>query len=92
MVRVYRCIGKDFWVPAALLGKRSRLLAKALQTGVANADIETRINLKLRQLAMALTNLMLPRQSLPTWVRDDFTETQLFWFGTAITAFYDEGI
>ncbi|CAM3705064.1 PmeII family type II restriction endonuclease [Bordetella flabilis] len=101
-VRVYRCIGMDFW---SFIGKPDNrpaanfvflevllALAKALGRGVENADIETRINLKLQQLALALSKLMFPRQSLPAWVRDDFSEGQLFWFATAITAFYDEGI
>ncbi|NSX02286.1 PmeII family type II restriction endonuclease [Cupriavidus gilardii] len=101
-VRVYRCIGMDFW---SFIGKPDNrpaanfvflevllALAKALGRGVQNSDIETRINLKLQQLALALSSLMFPRQSLPAWVRDDFSETQLFWFATAITAFYDEGI
>lgn len=101
-VRVYRRIGKDFWAfigrpdaPARaefvfleiLLG-----LAKALGVGVKGADIETRINLKLQQLALALSKLVFGRQTLPIWIRDDFTEDQLFWFATAMTAFYDEGI
>lgn len=67
-------------------------LAKALSTGMATADIETRINLRLQQLAGALAKLQFPRNSLPAWIRDDFSEKQLFWFATAMTAFYDEGI
>jgi hypothetical protein len=67
-------------------------LAKALAVGTKNADIETRINLKLQQLATALGNLRFPRRSLPDWIRDDFTDSQLFWFATAMTAFFDEGI
>jgi hypothetical protein len=101
-IRVYRCIGRDFW---AFIGRPDNragtdfvflevllALSKALGRGVENAEIETRINLKLQQLALALSRLMFPRQSLPAWVRDDFTESQLFWFATAVTAFYDEGI
>jgi hypothetical protein len=56
------------------------------------ADLETRINLKLQQLAQAVMKLTFPRSSLPEWVRHDFNEDQLFWFATAMTAFYDEGI
>jgi len=40
----------------------------------------------------ALEKLQFPRNSLPHWVRGDFTDTQLFWFATAMTTFYDEGI
>ncbi|WP_176043644.1 PmeII family type II restriction endonuclease [Burkholderia vietnamiensis] len=101
-VRVYRCIGMDFWSFIGRPDNRAEAkfvflevllaLAKALGRGIETADIETRINVKLQQLALALSRLMFPRQSLPAWVRDDFSESQLFWFATAITAFYDEGI
>ncbi len=101
-VRVYRRIGKDFW---AFIGQPDNpssaqfvflevllALSKALSTGMQDADIETRINLRLRHLAVALAKLQLPRKSLPAWIRKDFQEKELFWFATAMTAFYDEGI
>jgi Type II restriction endonuclease EcoO109I len=101
-IRVYRRIGKEFW---AFIGQPDKpstadfvflevllALAKALSTGMTNADIETRINSRLQQLAGALTNLQFPRKSLPEWIRGDFEEKELFWFATAMTAFYDEGI
>jgi hypothetical protein len=101
-VHVYRCIGRDFWsfigqpdAPATtqyVFLEVLLALAKALGKGIAAANLESRINAKLKQLAMALTKLQFPRNSLPTWVRDDFTDDQLFWFATAMTAFYDEGI
>lgn len=101
-VRVYRCIGKEFW---AFIGQPDAVgttqfvflevllaLSKALGSGIAAAGIEARINTKLQHLAVALAKLQFPRNSLPEWVRDDFSEDQLFWFATAMTAFYDEGI
>ncbi len=101
-VRVYRCIGKEFW---AFIGQPDAVattqfvflevllaLAKALGSGIAAAGIEARINAKIQHLATALAKLQFPRNSLPEWVRDDFNEDQLFWFATAMTAFYDEGI
>lgn len=101
-VRVYRCIGREFW---AFIGQPNApetvqyvflevllALAKALGSGMVAADIETRINTKLQHLAVSLAKLQFPRNSLPEWVRDDFSEDQLFWFATAMTAFYDEGI
>lgn len=101
-VRVYRCIGKEFWsfigrpddpLQASFIYLEVLLgLAKALATGMENADIETRINAKLLQLSQALTNLQFPRNSLPEWIREDFTDDQLFWFATAMSAFFDEGI
>jgi hypothetical protein len=101
-VRVYRRIGKEFW---AFIGQPDNpssgefvflevllALSKALSTGMEKADMETRINLRLQQLAGALAKLQLPRKSLPEWIREDFAEKELFWFATAMTAFYDEGI
>lgn len=101
-VRVYRCIGREFW---AFIGQPNApettqyvflevllALSKALGSGIQAANIETRINVKLQHLAVALTKLQFPRNSLPAWVRDDFTDDQLFWFATAMTAFFDEGI
>ena len=101
-VRIYRRIGKDFW---AFIGQPDNptatdfvflevllALAKALAVGIKTADLETRINVKLQQLAAALSQLQFPRHSLPSWIREDFTDSQLFWFATAMTAFFDEGI
>ena len=101
-IRVYRSIGRDFW---ALIGNPDKpqdspfvflevllALAKALSTGIENASVETRINRKIQDLATALAKLQFPRNSLPEWVREDFSEDELFWFATAMTAFCDEGI
>lgn len=101
-VRVYRCIGKEFW---AFIGQPDNplsadfifleillALAKALANGIENSDLESRINLRLKKLSLALSKLQFPRNSMPDWIRDDFTEEQLFWFATAMTAFFDEGI
>ncbi len=101
-VRLYRLVGRDFWAfignpvtPAetqfvfleVLLG-----LAKALSTGIQSADLETRISRKIEALAEALRRMTFPKKSLPDWVREDFSESELFWFATALSAFYDEGI
>src|SRR5262249_9753333 len=101
-VRVYREIGKDFW---AFIGNPSApkeaqfvflevllALARALSQGMRSANLESRINAKIQALAQALSRLMFPRASLPEWVREDFSEDELFWFATAMSAFYDEGI
>ena len=101
-IRVYRVIGRDFW---ALIGNPDKVqdsafvfleillaLAKALSTGMEAASLETRINRKIQDLAVALTKLQFPRNGLPEWVRKDFSEDELFWFATAMTAFCDEGI
>ncbi len=101
-IRVYRCVGQDFWSfignPVApdraehvflevLLG-----LAKGLSAGISRQDVESRVNFKIVELSTALSHFMLPHDSLPQWMRASFSEDELFWFATAMTAFYDEGI
>ena len=101
-IRVYRKIGTDFW---AFVGSPADpgsagfvflevllALAKALSSGMREADVETRINSRIAKLSAALAALRFPRDSLPRWVKHDFTEDELFWFASALTAFYDEGI
>lgn len=101
-VRVYRRIGSDFWAfigapespgAAAFVFLEIILaLSKALATGMQAGNLEDKINVKIQALATALGKLKFPRGSLPRWVRKDFSENELFWFATALSAFYDEGI
>jgi hypothetical protein len=101
-VRIYRRIGQDFW---SFIGNPSDsasasfvflevllALSKALSTGIKDASLGDRVNLKLLQLSDALRSMMFPRSNLPKWIEEDFGETELFWLATALTAFYDEGI
>jgi hypothetical protein len=59
---------------------------------VERAGFEEQVNLKLVQLSKAISKLAFPRSSLPSWIRDDFSEDELFWLATGLTAFFDEGI
>ena len=101
-IRVYRRIGRDFW---AFMGDPENptnapfvfleallALSRALSRGLAEADLETRINAKIAQLATAIASLQFSRDSLPTWIRNEFRDDELVWFATAMSAFYDEGI
>jgi hypothetical protein len=101
-IRVYRCVGQDFW---SFIGNPSHpevsrfvylevllVLAKALARSKQSLSLEDRVNLKLAQLINALSQLMLPRNALPDWIREDFSEDELFWLTTALTAFFDQGI
>lgn len=100
--RIYRMIGKEFWAfigdpanPSAasfVFLEALLALSQALAAGMKAGDLETRINRRLEALATALARMKFPQKSLPGWVREQFSEEQLFWFATAITAFYDEGI
>jgi hypothetical protein len=102
-IRVYRRIGQDFWAfigsPADASSARFVFLevllglTQALSMGMGGVQtLEDRINARIRGLSAALARLQFPRESLPDWIREDFSENQLFWFMTAITAFYDEGV
>ncbi|TXT24764.1 MAG: hypothetical protein FD138_3039 [Planctomycetota bacterium] len=101
-IRVYRRIGQEFW---AFIGNPCEStsatfvfleillgLAKALDIVVETGPLEDRVNTKIQQLAIALSQLQFPRNSLPAWVREKFSEKELFWFATAMSAFFDEGI
>lgn len=101
-IRVYRRIGRDFW---SMIGNPAEpesaahvflevllALAKALSHGIQEADLESRINEKIQALSAAIGRMTFPRRSLPAWVGERFSDSQLFWFATALTAFYDEGI
>lgn len=101
-VRLYRRIGQDFW---SMVGNPKSpkdakfvflevllALAKSLTDVVGNANLETKINLRLAALSQAFQNMMFPQKSLPEWVRQDFDDREMFWFTTAIGAFYDEGV
>lgn len=101
-IRVYRRIGRDFWsfIGNPVDPRSCRFiflevmlaLSKALSSGIEEAGLEDRINGKLRALSAALGKLVFPRNSLPPWVREEFSEDDLFWFATAMSAFYDEGV
>ncbi|HLC42598.1 MAG TPA: PmeII family type II restriction endonuclease [Methylomirabilota bacterium] len=100
--RVYRKIGAEFWAFVGDPGDPTSAsfvfleillaLAKALSTGIKTAQLEDRINTKIQELRNALASLQFQRNSLPGWLREDFSEEELFWFATAMTAFYDEGV
>lgn len=99
-IRVYRHIGQDFW---AFIGNPAGpsaaqfvflevllALAKALSESKTRT-VEERINAKMRELSTALAKLTFPRESLPKWVRNGFSEDSLFWFNLAVSTFFDEG-
>jgi len=101
-VRIYRRVGRDFW---AFIGNPQKPnnsqfvfleillgLAKALAVGVEAASIEEGINKKMRDLSAALIKLQLPQDRLPKWMSESFDKDELFWFTTAMSAFFDEGI
>lgn len=101
-VRVYRRIGKDFWATIGnpVTPEEAQFvfleillsLAAALTAVKAKAALEARINDRIIALIAALKKLLFPRSSLPQWVRSEFSDSELFWSATALTAFYDEGI
>ena len=101
-IRVYRKIGKDFWgmIGNPVEPEKNRFtflevlmaLTKALALVMKDADLQTKINLRIKALIRGLERLMFPRQVMPDWAALDLTEVHLFWFATAMSAFYDEGV
>lgn len=101
-VRVYRCIGQDFW---SLIGNPvepqkatfvflETLLAvvKGLWTGLQAASLRDEINMKLAQLSAGFAKMMFPHERLPIWASDELNKDELFLLATSLTAFYDQGI
>lgn len=101
-IRVYRCVGRDFW---AFIGNPENpsnasfvflevllALSKAMRKGEEETDLETQINTRIEELARAIQRLQFPRGSLPDWIRNEFREEELVWFATAMSAFFDEGV
>lgn len=103
-VRVYRRIGKAFWSwvgnPSAeddnqhvfleVLLSLSMAFKELLQDG---STIEEGINSRLAALAQAMLKMAFARDTLPAWIEEQaFSEDQLFYFATALSSFYDEGI
>ena len=101
-IRVYRRVGMDFW---AFIGNPTKPgdadfvflevllgLTKALNSVAESSPLEVRVNAKIQQLAVALAKLQFPQNCLPNWISADFSDHELFWFATAMTAFFDEGI
>ena len=101
-IRVYRVVGSDFW---SFMGDPTNpstqrqvyleillALSQALATGIPQAKIEERLADRMGRLALALAKLTFPKDSLPEWIQQNLNDEQLFWFATALTAFFDEGI
>lgn len=104
-VRVYRRIGRNFW---SFIGNPAEpdaarfvfleillALSRGLSSGLKKIEGETfeaQINVKLAELTLALGNLMFPKNSLPSWIRDEVDTEEMVWMATAMTAFFDKGI
>ena len=102
-VRVYRKIGKSFWswigdpsdetkqphIFLEILLALSIALSNLLEEG---ASIEEGINERLRALATSLMKMQLSKDSLPSWLEQEISDDELFWFMTAMSSFYDDGV
>jgi hypothetical protein len=101
-VRVYREVGWRFW---ALVGNPANpqqashvflevllALVAALKTSEESLSMEDLVNRKIQELSQAISQLTIPRESLPTWMTEDYTQTELAWLISAVSAFFDEGV
>jgi len=101
-IRVYRCIGKEFWAFIGDPGSPNNApfvflevllaLSMALSKGSQEFGLESTINKKIDQLAYAISELKFPVDSLPDWIRGNVNDNELVRFATAMSAFYDKGI
>lgn len=103
-VRVYRRIGQSFWAwignphdesdqPQVFLEVLLSLAIAFRELLADGSAIEEGINERLRRLAGALLKMQLSPETLPQWVSDrGFSDDDLFYLVTAISAFYDDGI
>ena len=101
-VRVYRCVGVDFW---AAIGQPDSpeqaqhvfleillALSKAITDRGVKKDLEGAANQKIDQLAEAIKAMKFPKGSLPNWMKKDFSEVELNWLASSMSAFFDRGI
>jgi hypothetical protein len=103
-VRVYRKVGKSFWSwvgdPTDEMSQPQVFLEILLALAMAFKDlvrdgtsIEEGINSRLQALAAAMLKMSFAKDTLPDWVdQHGFSDDQLFYFATALSAFYDDGI
>jgi len=102
-VRVYRKIGQPFWSfvgdPTNADARPEIFLEILLGLAIAMSDmlesgttIEEGINLRLTALASALLKMQLSKDALPDWLEREISEDELFWFMTALSSFYDQGV
>lgn len=101
-VRVYRLVGLDFWSfvarpddpPSARFAFLEVLLAlaDALRKVSKGDEVRDSLGKRLDMLGDAIKNLKFPRGSLPSWVRDEFSDPELVWLASTMTTFYDEGL
>jgi hypothetical protein len=103
-VRVYRRVGKSFWSwigdPSNEADQAQVFLEILLALSIAFKDllkdgtsIEEGINDRLAALAGAMLKMTFAKDTLPKWVEEHgLAEDQLFYFATALSAFYDDGI
>jgi len=101
-IRVYRKIGKNFW---ALVGnpvhpELSEHIFLEAMLGLFSAaknqrfkgSMESLVNAKIQVLSSAISSYSLPQKILPNWIAQEYNETELAWFLSAISSFFDIGI
>lgn len=101
-IKAYHKIGKDFWSfignpkdPSkaqfvyleVLLG-----LAKALKEIRAKNILQEPLNKKIQDLGTAILELQFEEADLPSWLQKEFSNEEMVWLASAITAFYDNGV
>jgi hypothetical protein len=101
-VRVYRHVGRGYWSfignPTAPEAAQQVFLevllalSKALSDKEGGTRVADSLQAKILELSAAIATMAVPRQSLPQWIRADFSDPELVSLAAAMSAFYDEGI
>jgi len=97
-IRVYRLIGTDFWSfignpedpasnPHIFLEVLIALLYSFKKGRL--ATLESLVNEKIIELSTAIKEISIPPESLPLWIKREFTSDELLWLISAITSYYD---
>ena len=97
-IKVYRLVGTDFWSfignpeePASTPHIFLEILLSLLYSFKKGrlSTLEEQVNKKITELSAAIMELSLPPESLPNWIKREFSDSELLWLISAITSYYD---
>ena len=103
-VRVYRAIGIDFWAsignpenPASArytFVEALAALAQAMAGGALRRSVYDAVQKKGIALGESILRIfkLFPRDLLPPWAKDSFSDEELVWLALGLSSFFDEGI
>lgn len=98
-VRAYRVVGADYWSYVANPGSPGDspfafvevllALSAALRDIGGSDTVQNSLNRAIGSLGRAILDLQIPREAFPGWMTREFSDDELSWFVTGLTAFFD---